>query len=231
MDDQAGFHLLERIRAENPDLPLLNLSTEEANRTRAERLPAVFINKSSPMLNAEIHSFFLQYLGFGDFIFRDPDGPRDRPGLQPARHGAPAADRSGGVRGLPRAAQPLLHLVHGPLRGHARLQTQAGEGQRLRRASRRSAATSCAASTNGARGIQRGIITEMAQGRFDPDADFIKIGRGSLGGKARGLAFASTLLKENPELHRRFEGGGHPRPQDAWPSAPRASTPSRPKTA
>src|SRR5512145_723723 len=54
-------------------------------------------------------------------------------------------------------------------------------------------------------GIQRGIITDMAQGRFDPDADFIKIGRGSLGGKARGLAFASTLLKENPGLHRRFE--------------------------
>ena len=54
-------------------------------------------------------------------------------------------------------------------------------------------------------GRQKGIITEMTAGGFDPDADFIKIGRGSLGGKARGLAFISTLLKQHPEIQARYK--------------------------
>ena len=48
VDEMAGFSLLETIRAENPDLPLLNLSSEEANRGRAQRIPAIFANKNSP---------------------------------------------------------------------------------------------------------------------------------------------------------------------------------------
>jgi len=77
VDEKAGFSLLETIRAENPDLPLLNLSSEEANRERARHIPAVFVNKNSPTLNAEIHDFFMQYLGFGDFVFRHPDDGRE----------------------------------------------------------------------------------------------------------------------------------------------------------
>ncbi|MBT8374354.1 MAG: PEP/pyruvate-binding domain-containing protein, partial [Deltaproteobacteria bacterium] len=38
-----------------------------------------------------------------------------------------------------------------------------------------------------------------------PDAEFIKIGKGSLGGKARGLAFMSTQLKENSHIHEKFK--------------------------
>ncbi len=39
---------------------------------------------------------------------------------------------------------------------------------------------------------------------FDPYSGFVKIGRGSLGGKARGLAFVLTQLNENPEIQERF---------------------------
>jgi phosphoenolpyruvate synthase/pyruvate phosphate dikinase len=39
---------------------------------------------------------------------------------------------------------------------------------------------------------------------FDPDTDFSKMGKGSLGGKARGLAFISTLLKRTPEIQEKF---------------------------
>ena len=37
------------------------------------------------------------------------------------------------------------------------------------------------------KGRQKGLITELVKGSFDPDADFVKVGKGSLGGKARGL--------------------------------------------
>jgi CheY-like chemotaxis protein len=204
MDDQAGFQLLARIRAENPDLPLLNLSTEESNRTRAERLPAVFIDKSSPMLNAEIHSFFLQYLGFGDFVFRDPEGReiarasnlRDMERLLPTVPEASVdyhARRNHFSTWFLARSEVMLAARLKPVKVTDFADVKALSGYLVRCIHERR------------KGIQRGIITEMAQGRFDPDADFIKIGRGSLGGKARGLAFASTLLKENPALHRRFE--------------------------
>ena len=52
---------------------------------------------------------------------------------------------------------------------------------------------------------QKGVITELVTGSFDPDADFIKVGKGSLGGKARGLAFISTQLKENPDLQNKYK--------------------------
>ncbi len=56
MDEEAGFALLSMVRAENPDLPLLNLSSEETNRDKAARIPAVFVNKNSPTLGSEISS-------------------------------------------------------------------------------------------------------------------------------------------------------------------------------
>jgi hypothetical protein len=205
MDERAGFRLLERIRTENSDLPLLNLSTEEANRPLAERLPAVFINKSSPMLYTEIHSFFLQYLGFGDFIFRDPGGReiahasnlRDMERLLPAVPDACVdyhAQRNHFSTWLMARSEVMLASKLKPVKVSDFASVGALRQYLVRCIHERR------------KGIQRGIITEMAQSRYDPDADFIKIGRGSLGGKARGLAFASTLLKENPELARKFAG-------------------------
>jgi hypothetical protein len=55
------------------------------------------------------------------------------------------------------------------------------------------------------KGRQKGLITELVAGTYDPDADFVKIGKGSLGGKARGLAFISTQLKANPELQKKYQ--------------------------
>jgi hypothetical protein len=204
MDDQAGFRLLGRIRDENPDLPLLNLSTEETNRVRAEGLPAVFVNKSSPTLYAEVHRFFLEYLGFGDFVFRDPEG----------REIARAANLREMERLLPTV--PEASVDYHARRNHFSTWFMA-RSEVMLAAKLKPMKVSDFASVGALtehlvrsirerrKGIQRGVITEMAQGRFDPDADFVKIGRGSLGGKARGLAFASTLLRENPGLHRRFE--------------------------
>ena len=73
-DPAAGLRLLTKIKRETPDLPLLVLSTEEQNREKSEEIPAVFINKMSSNLNNRIKSFFVCHLGFGDFIFRMPDG-------------------------------------------------------------------------------------------------------------------------------------------------------------
>ena len=51
---------------------------------------------------------------------------------------------------------------------------------------------------------QKGVVVDFDPVDFDPDTDFLKIGKGSLGGKARGLAFISTLLQRNPALHNKY---------------------------
>ena len=42
---------------------------------------------------------------------------------------------------------------------------------------------------------QRTVIAEFDRGRFDPSVSITRIGGGSLGGKARGVAFANRLLR------------------------------------
>jgi hypothetical protein len=203
MDENAGFDLLSMIRAENPDLPLLNLSSEEANREKAGRVPAVFVNKSSPQLGTEIHNFFMQYLGFGDFIFRLPDGQeiarasnlRGMEKILPAIPDACVdyhAQRNHFSSWFMARSEVMLASKLKPMRVSDFASTQELKRYLIRCIHERR------------KGIQRGMITEMARDRFDPDADFIKIGRGSLGGKARGLAFAAMLLKEHPELQRKY---------------------------
>ena len=70
----AGVQLLSKIKEKLPDLPLLLLGAEPMNREKAYEIPAVFLDKNSPNLLAELHDFFLTHQGFGDFIFRLPDG-------------------------------------------------------------------------------------------------------------------------------------------------------------
>jgi hypothetical protein len=74
LEDDAGFLLLSQMRKDIPDLPLLLMSSESGNQEKAGEIPAVFLDKNSPNLLSEIHNFFLSHLGFGDFIFRMPDG-------------------------------------------------------------------------------------------------------------------------------------------------------------
>ena len=74
LQGNAGIELLTRARQEMPYLPLLLFSSEPENRPKADMIPAVFLDKNSPNLLSEIHDFFLNNLGFGEFVFRMPDG-------------------------------------------------------------------------------------------------------------------------------------------------------------
>ena len=52
---------------------------------------------------------------------------------------------------------------------------------------------------------RRGVIEDFSRQRFDVGSHFTRIGGGSLGGKARGLAFVDALLARH-KLHEAFEG-------------------------
>jgi hypothetical protein len=205
-DAEAGIKLLMAINKEIPDIPLLMLSSEPGNRERADAIPAFFLDKNSPSLHADIRYFFVHYLGFGDFLFRMPDGR--------------VVARASNLRSL----STILHSVpdesidYHASRNHfsrwlmARFEMQLAASLRPLKVtdfpSTRSLKEMLTDAIRDRLKIkQKGLISDFVSKKYDPDIDFVKIGKGSLGGKARGLAFISSLFRENSELQSLFPAG------------------------
>ncbi len=193
------------VKQETPDLPVLVLSSEEHNRSRAETVPAVFLNKGSPSLHSEIRQFFKNSLGFGDFVFRSPEG----------KEVARATNLREMQRILPSIPDEVVyyHALRNDFSSWLMARSEIMLATKLKpvKASEFESVRDLKlflinSIQNRRKGRQKGIIAELVPGQYDPDSDFVKIGKGSLGGKARGLAFMSTGLKENRELQNQFEG-------------------------
>ena len=204
LDAGAGMALLRRARREIPDLPLLMLSYEAGNRIEAEALPAVFLDKNCPDLTRRIRKFFLGHLGFGDFVFRAADGRE--------------IDRAGDLRELGRK---VAEIPEESLRFHAdrnhfsnwiMSRSEIALASRLRKkhtedfASTRELRNYIVSNIQAVRvWRQRGVVAGFSRETFDAQImDFVRMGEGSLGGKARGLAFMLGRLHEAIELHRRY---------------------------
>ena len=74
MDDKAGIKLVEQIRSEMPNLPAILQSSEVSNVSFAKDLKCSFIEKNSDTLRQDIRSFIEEYLGFGDFVYKNIHG-------------------------------------------------------------------------------------------------------------------------------------------------------------
>ena len=200
LDPEAGIDLLSAAKGDNPDLPVLLMSSESSNRKRAEAIPAVFLDKNAPGLSATLHGYFLEYLGFGDFVFRIPDGTE--------------IGRAASLRALERYAReiPDESLMYHAGRNHfsnwlmARSEfALAASFRAVRTADFPDTASLRNFIVSGIRKLrhlqQKGIVTQFKPESFDPEVlDFVKIGEGSMGGKARGLAFLSFLLNQHPDV-------------------------------
>ena len=78
-DEEAGIELIRYVKRTGAYIPCMLQSQEIENTVKAEELHAAFINKNSPTLAHDIQDFIKGYLGFGDFIFRNKNGePIDR---------------------------------------------------------------------------------------------------------------------------------------------------------
>lgn len=195
IDPRAGENLLATARQEIPDLPLLMLSSENINKIRAESIPAVFISKQSPDSYKDLHTFFMSYLGFGDFIFRNPDA-------SPICSAANVIEFEQAL-----AAIPDESLKYHALRNHfsnwMMARSEVGLARRLHRdfigdideiKEMREDILFKVRSLRKLR--QQGVITRFSKEDYDPEInEFVKIGEGPIGGKARGLAFIWACLQ------------------------------------
>jgi CheY-like chemotaxis protein len=205
IDHNAGIDLLSQIKKERFDIPLLLTSSEPSNREKAAKIPASFIDKNSPSLLSEVRSFFIEKLGFGDFVFRMPDGREigraaNFRALEKILPTIPPESvyyhwrRNDFSRWLFARSEILLASKWRPL-------TDADFGGQVEMMQQYLIDTICARRKL----RQKGVVVNFDADDFDPDTDFLKIGKGSLGGKGRGLAFISTLLRRNSEIHKKFD--------------------------
>ncbi len=202
-DHDAGIDLLKHIHEERPDIPLLLMSNESENAESAKKIPALFVDKNSMGLQGEVSAFVRNHLGFGDFVFRMPDG------LEVARAGNLGALENAVLKIPPESLQYhcrrndfsrwLFARTEIQLASYVRGLTD-DDFQSIE--ARRRYLVELLRGTRQSR--RRGSIVTFNPEEFDSFTEFAKIGTGSLGGKARGLAFFSWLLHHNPEIHEKY---------------------------
>ncbi|MEE8277962.1 MAG: PEP/pyruvate-binding domain-containing protein [Thermoanaerobaculia bacterium] len=202
LNSEGGIELARFARRYDPELPVLLQSADASNAERAAAMRAAFVNKNSSTLLAEIRGFFRRSLGFGDFVFRLPDGSE--------------VGRARDVRDLERllAVAPEESLVYHASHQHfsiwlmARSEFELAERLRPRQVSDfpsveafRQFLIEALQETH--RNVHRGVISDFNRSDFDRD-HFSRIDQGSLGGKARGIAFLNqSLARIDP---RQFNG-------------------------
>ena len=202
LDPQAGLELVGRVRRVMPDLPILLQSAEADYKDAEQRLRVQFVNKSSPRLLHQIRRFLRDYLGFGPFIFRTPEGHE----LRRARDMEELATCIEQV--------PTESLEYHGLRNHfstwlmARSEFDLAELMRPQKVSDFSSieelrSSTVAAIRRHARGLRSGVITDFSTLGFREDSALQRVGKGSLGGKARSIAFLDHLLSLRSDLVER----------------------------
>jgi len=202
--EDAGLRLTKKIKEENPDMPVLLQSSNTRFAAKAGELGATFMRKSAPDLSRQLRGFMVRYFGFGDFIFSDKNG------LEFAR----ATDLNTMTKLL--KTVPAESVLYHASRNHfskwlfARTEFEIAYNIRPKKISEfqdGEALRKYLIETlhQFIYKTQLGTVLKFDRKLFDAATPFAKIGSGSIGGKARGLAFVEFLLSKNA-MQEKFEG-------------------------
>lgn len=203
LDDRAGLEFIRRIREEAPHLPILLQSSDGRHAKAARRLRAYFMNKQSPSLLHDLRAFMLGYLGFGDFVFVMPGG--DEVGRA---HDLASFEQA--LEAIPDESL-VFHAGNNHFSNWLMARTEFALATRIRPRKVSDFATVADLRqylldtlAEFRERTQSGVIADFAPGRLDVPMAFTRIGAGSIGGKARGLAFINALIRRF-DLRHRFE--------------------------
>lgn len=200
-DSAAGLEFARLVKKDSPQMPVLLQSSDASHERAATELGAYFLHKKSLRLLQELRSFILNNFGFGDFVFRMPDGGEV----------ARAADLRDMIEKLQKVPDEslLFHAGSDHFSNWLMARTEFELAARIR--PRKVSEFADAASVRKYlidtfaefyERSQAGVIADFSRRRFSRAVSFVRIGGGSIGGKARGLAFINALLKRHDVRHR-----------------------------
>ncbi|MFW5975103.1 MAG: PEP/pyruvate-binding domain-containing protein, partial [Bacteroidota bacterium] len=199
-DVHAGLKLSHRIKEDDKYMPILLQSSDSANEELAKEIRVGFLHKKSKELSRELRAFITEYFAFGEFVFKDPNTDKevsrasDLKELQEKIFEVPDDSLKYHVtrnhiskwlnaRALFPIAQLFKELSYEDFDDLDEIRRYIFDAIASYRMSR-----------------ARGIIAEFRRDRFDEYLSFTRIGNGSIGGKARGLAFLDSVIKRHREL-------------------------------
>ena len=198
----AGIDLCRLIRKDDPKMPILMQSSQESMRTVATSLKAGFLVKRSKTLTHDLAEFIGREFGFGDFVVTDP-----RTGEEIAR----ASDLYGAERIIATLSDAdLARLATKNYISRWLLARGLFEiGNRIKKShfedpsKRRETTVRSIRDYRMAQGL--GVVARFEPERYNDAIRFARLGDGSLGGKARGLAFLNQILQRY-NLYDHWEG-------------------------
>lgn len=201
--EEAGLKLASYVHTHTPEIPILVQSTDKKHEIPARALGADFIWKGSDTMLLELEEHFVKEYNFGPFLFKDPKSgeviasAKTMKELQKALETIPIDSfvyhsqrndfskwlRSQSMYRLASLIKPIKLANYGtPEEARKLLYTMI----RSYRAER-----------------TRGSIAEFSRANYDETLFFSRIGKGSLGGKGRGLAFVAMEMKAN-EIQNKY---------------------------
>ena len=190
----AGIVLCNYIRKDNPTMPLILQSSQESMREVAEKLGVGFVVKTSKTLTHDLSEYIGREFGFGDFVVTDPETGEelmrasDLYGFEKImsniseeafRH---LSDKNyisrwlfaRGIFALGKFLRPLTIRDKSDIPEIRRINMKAIKDFRISQA--------------------LGVVARFNKDSYNDAIRFSKIGDGSMGGKARGLAFVNHVL-------------------------------------
>jgi CheY-like chemotaxis protein len=204
LDKEAGFRFARQVTRSHADIAVLLQSSDVSMKSETEAIGAQFLQKGSAVLLHELRRFMVHHFGFGDFIFRLRDGTvvgraSDLRSLEDQIYVVP--DESLEYHGerndfsIWLKARTEFLLAH-RLRPVKLTDFDSTAGLREHLISRL---------REHRREQHRGSIIDYDPDTFDEQRSFARVGSGSLGGKARGLGFANSLINAYG-LENSFDG-------------------------
>lgn len=204
MNEAAGLELAWRVRKMIPDLPFLLQSSDKENEKKAKRLEVSYLDKNTPSLLLELRSYIMDNYGFGAFVFRN--------------HQQEVLGVATDVKHLERLIREIpdeilyYHASNNHFSRWFRARTEFETAEELKNIDANSFSDigelrACILEIIDGffRRYQTGKIIDFGLSRMDIDNIFIKLGTGSLGGKARGVAFFNYLLTER-QMSEKYPG-------------------------
>ncbi len=200
--ERAGIEFARWARKKEPHIPVLLQSTDYSNSKLAKEASVGFLHKGSVRMLQQLRKFILNNFGFGDFLFRVPSGEI----VGVAQNPAELKDL---ISRVPDETL-IFHASHNHFSNWLAARGEFSIATKLHHL-QISDFDSMDALRSFLIGEIEGMMHKAGMGRitnFSDDvnfdsANFLRISPGSLGGKARGLAFANSMLEQS-DLKEKF---------------------------
>ena len=192
----AGIDLCHLIRTDNPTMPFILQSSQESMRAVAKQLHVGFVVKTSKTLTHELSEYIEREFGFGDFVVTDPKTHQeiarasDLEGFErilatiPSKLFRTLSDNNylskwlfaRGMFDVAHVVRPFLIKDDNDIENIRAINIRTIHEFRIKQA--------------------LGVVARFNPETYNDTIWFARLGNGSLGGKARGLAFLNHILHQ-----------------------------------